>query len=58
MEGLRSRHAVKSCYRHQPQFWRNVVASSKVGVQACDRYCGATEGADNYFFTCDECKIV
>jgi hypothetical protein len=34
------------------------VASSKVGVQACDGYCGATGGADNHFFACDELKIV
>jgi hypothetical protein len=34
------------------------VASSKVGVQYCDRYCGATGGADNYFFTRNERKVV
>jgi hypothetical protein len=34
------------------------VVRSQVGVQARDRYCGATEGADSYFLACDERNIV
>jgi hypothetical protein len=35
-----------------------VAPSSKVGVEACDRYCGAKGNAGDYSFTCDKRKIV